>query len=146
MFLLSGLGEAIPVSTTKIGFNTLQAGQNFSRRHFEIFFLFFLENKIWHFVHIVFMTCQILFTRRKIRKIYHQFVVCWMQTKAEMIFWRLYLCLMLSEYLFYLEPAISMLPLTMPWANSADCYEPVISMLPLTMPQQTDEFFFFLIS
>ena len=27
--------------------------QNFSRRHLEIFFLFFLENRIWHFMQIV---------------------------------------------------------------------------------------------
>ena len=27
-------------------------GKNFSK-HFEIFFLFFLENKIWHFMQIV---------------------------------------------------------------------------------------------
>ena len=27
--------------------------KNFSRWHFEIFFLFFLENKIWYFMQIV---------------------------------------------------------------------------------------------
>ena len=28
-------------------------GKNFSRRHFEIFFFFFLENRIGHFMQIV---------------------------------------------------------------------------------------------
>ena len=28
-------------------------GKVFSRQHIEIFFLFFLENKIWHFMQIV---------------------------------------------------------------------------------------------
>ena len=28
-------------------------GKIFSRRHFEIFFLFFSENRIWHFMQIV---------------------------------------------------------------------------------------------
>ena len=28
-------------------------GKNFSRRHFEIFFLFILDNRIWHFMQIV---------------------------------------------------------------------------------------------
>ena len=28
-------------------------GKIFSRRHFEIFFLFFPENRIWHFMQIV---------------------------------------------------------------------------------------------
>ena len=28
-------------------------GKNFSRQQFEIFFLFFLENRIWHFMQIV---------------------------------------------------------------------------------------------
>ena len=28
-------------------------GKNFSRQHFELYFLFFLENRIWHFMLIV---------------------------------------------------------------------------------------------
>ena len=28
-------------------------GKNFSRQHFEIVFLFFLENMVWHFMQIV---------------------------------------------------------------------------------------------
>ena len=30
--------------------NTLHAGKNFQQWHFEIFFLIFLENRIWHFM------------------------------------------------------------------------------------------------
>ena len=30
-------------------------GKNFSRRHFEIFFLIFLENRIRHFMQIVYL-------------------------------------------------------------------------------------------
>ena len=49
-------------------------GKNFSRWHFEVFFLFFLENMIWYFMQIVSketicMKCQILFSRKKIRKL-----------------------------------------------------------------------------
>ena len=28
-------------------------GKNFSRQHFEVIFLFFLENRIWHIMNIV---------------------------------------------------------------------------------------------
>ena len=41
--------------------------KNFSRQHFEIFLLFFLENRIWHYMQIVSlvcMKCQILFSRK----------------------------------------------------------------------------------
>ena len=49
-------------------------GKNFSRKHFKIFFSFFLENRICHFMQIVSigdnfmeticMKCQILFSRK----------------------------------------------------------------------------------
>ena len=34
-------------------FNTYHAIGRFSRCHFETFYLFFLENRIWHFMQIV---------------------------------------------------------------------------------------------
>ena len=41
-------------------------GKIFSRRHFEIFILFLLENRIWHFMQTtVFMKFQILFSKKK---------------------------------------------------------------------------------
>ena len=30
-------------------------GKNFSRQHFEMFLLFFQENRLWHFMQIVFL-------------------------------------------------------------------------------------------
>ena len=45
-------------------------GKNFSRQHFETVFLFFLENRIWHFTQIVFcMSVRSYFLgKKKIRK------------------------------------------------------------------------------
>ena len=51
-----------------------------SRWHFEIFFLFFPENKIWQFMQIV-SFYEVLETKflkkKKKKKKYNQFVVCW---------------------------------------------------------------------
>ena len=53
-------------------------GKNFSRQHFEIFFLFF-ENRIWHFIQIVAWSIRSYFLQKikknKTKK--HQFVICW---------------------------------------------------------------------
>ena len=38
---------------SKIDLILCMLDKNFSRKHFEIFFLFFLENRIWHFMQIV---------------------------------------------------------------------------------------------
>ena len=44
-------------------------GKNFSICHFEIVFLYFLENKIWHHANCL-LKCQILFSRKNKKK-YH---------------------------------------------------------------------------
>ena len=48
-------------------------GNIFSRRHFEIFFLFFSENRLWHFMQIVqetiCMKCQSLFSGKNKKNI-----------------------------------------------------------------------------
>ena len=53
----------------EIIFTICMLGKDFSRRHFEIFFVFILENRIWHLVQIVCMKCQILFSRQNKKNI-----------------------------------------------------------------------------
>ena len=54
--------------------------KNFSTGHFEIFFLFFQENRTWYFMQIVSLgdnmhERKILFSRKNEKK-FPQFVVC----------------------------------------------------------------------
>ena len=54
-------------SPMKMRYNLNELQTNFSRQQFEIFFYFFLENRIWHFTQII--SCQILFSRKKKKNI-----------------------------------------------------------------------------
>ena len=54
-------------------------GKNISWQHFEVFFLFFHENRLWHFMHIVSKGDNLLEMPNLIcwsmQEIYHQFVL-----------------------------------------------------------------------
>ena len=45
--------ELSPLKVYPVSLTLCMLGKNFSRRHFEIFFLFFLENRTCHFMQIV---------------------------------------------------------------------------------------------
>ena len=61
-------------------------GKIFSKWHTEIFFLFFQENGVWHFMELflletICLNCQILFSRKNEKK-YNHVVVCWISSES----------------------------------------------------------------
>ena len=77
-------------------------GKNFSRRYFEIYFLFLPENRFWHLMKIVSLheMSEPVFWKK-----YHQFVVCWICPKSsESWYWTAIYSSVRAGKVLYLRP------------------------------------------